>query len=500
MITAVAYIRVSSEEQVDGSSLEKQLHDIIAFCAANGVKLLKTFREEGKSAKDGNRPELKKMIEYVGAHRPTHLIVHKIDRFSRNQRVHHATVSALASSGTTLRSATEGISDDPAGRLLTGILAAMAEHDNDIRRERTKAGLVARAERGCWTTTPPLGYMAHRLPNGDPSLIPHPEEADYIRTAFDMAAGGRPQVQILEHLTAMGLRRRRSGKPLGSQHMSKMLRAPVYKGWLESKHIPAPIQGNWPAIVSERTWCMAHSKLNGVTARRTDSMDLFPLRGLLLCPHCHKPVTSARSKGKTKYYDYYSCHRCRETNVQAHIVHEALENTLNGIAIKPNTFKAWVELAKRYSAQALKEAKARQTKAKRILTQVENRLDALIAMRTDGEIDAETYKRNERKIEAQKIEAWELQDNANVDHGNLECALQRHKSLLLDPLGEWKVAPPERREKIAGLIWKEGPYMPVPSKETPVFLGGLKFSIWGQGVSTIETIVPAIMELRRLAA
>ena len=50
----------------------------------------------------------------------------------------------LKSLGISLRSATEPIDDTSTGKLMEGVLAAFAQFDNDVRSERTLAGMRLR--------------------------------------------------------------------------------------------------------------------------------------------------------------------------------------------------------------------------------------------------------------------------------------------------------------------------------------------------------------------
>ena len=63
--SAVIYLRVSTEEQVDNFSLDTQLEICTKEAERRGIQINKTFREEGKSAKTiTGRPVLIEMLEY----------------------------------------------------------------------------------------------------------------------------------------------------------------------------------------------------------------------------------------------------------------------------------------------------------------------------------------------------------------------------------------------------------------------------------------------------
>ena len=65
---------------------------------------------------------------------------------------------------------------------MEGVLAAFAQFDNDVRSDRTRAGMRAALELGRWTFLAPLGYMNAPRAMGK-SLIPDPERAPLVRRA-----------------------------------------------------------------------------------------------------------------------------------------------------------------------------------------------------------------------------------------------------------------------------------------------------------------------------
>ena len=72
---AIAYVRVSSEEQLKGISLETQEEQIKKYCEIHNIKILKMYREEGRSATTTNRPQYQKMIKELETIKPNIIIV-----------------------------------------------------------------------------------------------------------------------------------------------------------------------------------------------------------------------------------------------------------------------------------------------------------------------------------------------------------------------------------------------------------------------------------------
>ena len=215
MVGAVIYVRVSTKEQTENLSLPTQLKACEEYCQRQGFHVLARFREEGESAKTADRTELQKLLQFCRTNkgRVQFVVVFNLTRFARDKYDHFALRAHLKSLGISLRSATEPIDDTSTGKLMEGVLAAFAQFDNDVRSDRTRAGMKAALELGRWTFLAPLGYLnAHRSTGR--SLIPDPERAPLVRRAFqDFATGRFTKHEVRKNVNALGLTTRR-GKPV----------------------------------------------------------------------------------------------------------------------------------------------------------------------------------------------------------------------------------------------------------------------------------------------
>ena len=192
MVAAVIYVRVSTKEQTENLSLPTQLRACEEYCRREGYEVLERFTEQGESAKTTDRTELQRLLNYCRTHKgKVHfVVVYNITRFAREKYDHFALRALLKSLGISLRSATEPIDDTSTGKLMEGVLAAFAQFDNDVRSDRTRAGMRAALEQGRWTFIPPLGYLNAPKWSGK-SLVPDPERASQVTRAFDDFATGR---------------------------------------------------------------------------------------------------------------------------------------------------------------------------------------------------------------------------------------------------------------------------------------------------------------------
>lgn len=162
---AVIYLRVSSEEQVENFSLDTQEQICRREASRRGFEVVEVFREEGRSAKTiTGRPELMTLLDYCRRNRRiiNAVFVYRIDRISRQTQDYLVIRKRLTDYGISLISANEPTGNSPTEKLLETIIASFAQHDNDVRSERTRNGLRARFLAGHCTGWVPIGYkMEH---------------------------------------------------------------------------------------------------------------------------------------------------------------------------------------------------------------------------------------------------------------------------------------------------------------------------------------------------
>ena len=81
-------------------------------------------------------------------------------------------------------------------------MASFAQHDNDVRSERTRNGMHARFMSGLITRKPPLGYKM----NESKIPIEDPETWDKMKQVWDLiAVGNKPLRQMTAIMNKMGL-------------------------------------------------------------------------------------------------------------------------------------------------------------------------------------------------------------------------------------------------------------------------------------------------------
>lgn len=132
----VGYCRISTEDQ--SLSLQED--------ALNKLGCARIFSDVASGALD-SRKGLREAIEFA---RPGDtLCVWKLDRLGRSLRHLIETINRLNERGVEFKSIQESLdTQSPSGKLLFHIMAALAEFEREIIRDRTRAGLEAARVRG----------------------------------------------------------------------------------------------------------------------------------------------------------------------------------------------------------------------------------------------------------------------------------------------------------------------------------------------------------------
>ncbi len=134
----VGYVRVSTLDQ----NSERQLE---------GMKLVKTFTDKA-SGKDTKRPQLQAVLQYL--REGDTLVVHSMDRLGRNMLDLLQTIKSLNDRRVAVQFVKERLTfageDAPMSKLQLGILAAVAEFERSLIRERQREGIAIAKKKGVY--------------------------------------------------------------------------------------------------------------------------------------------------------------------------------------------------------------------------------------------------------------------------------------------------------------------------------------------------------------
>src|SRR5215831_15278523 len=139
------YARVSTSDQ----NCELQLRDVREYVARRGWTIQDEYVDAGWSGAKANRPALNRLMTDARARRVDAVICWKLDRFGRSLVNCVSAIQELSSLGVRFIAVSQGLDTDqanPTSQLLLHILAAVAQFERELIRERVAAGMnIARA-------------------------------------------------------------------------------------------------------------------------------------------------------------------------------------------------------------------------------------------------------------------------------------------------------------------------------------------------------------------
>lgn len=141
------YMRVSTIDQ----HCEVQARELREYCQRRGWDISEEFMDEGISGAKKNRPGLDRLMSGVTLHKFDAILVWKLDRFSRSVVHLNEQLATLKREGIRFMAVSQSLDTDsssPTSGLLFHILAAVAEFERELIRERTRSGVAAARARG----------------------------------------------------------------------------------------------------------------------------------------------------------------------------------------------------------------------------------------------------------------------------------------------------------------------------------------------------------------
>tara|TARA_R110002074_G_scaffold324392_3_gene494801 strand:- start:907 stop:1680 length:774 start_codon:yes stop_codon:yes gene_type:complete len=148
MKRAVAYQRISTIGQMDGTGLEFQKSKLDAYVKYSEMNLVKTIEEVGSGA-NGDRDGLNQIKSMVENNEVDVVLVWNVSRGFRSMVVFANFYDFLNKHDVELISVSEGVSSkSKSGELLFSVLQGVASFEKSVITERMMSGRLTRAKQG----------------------------------------------------------------------------------------------------------------------------------------------------------------------------------------------------------------------------------------------------------------------------------------------------------------------------------------------------------------
>lgn len=322
-VRCAIYTRKSTTEGLDSdfntldAQRESAEHYVRAQAHQNWTILSTRYDDGGFTGANTERPALQRLLDDIERGAIDLVVVYKVDRLSRSLLDFARLMERFDKKGVGFVSVTQNFDTSSSmGRLVLNILLSFAQFERELISERTRDKIQAARRRGKWTGGQvSLGYRIEPEQRG---LAIIPEEAEVVRTIFDLYLQTHSIGFITERLNELGLSTKRhvskKGKTRGGRRWNKsavyqILRNPLYVGKIRGADEQLHAGEHDPLVSLEAFEKVAESMSLRTTGRlRKNRKSEYLLTGLLRCGPCDAAMTSARGTSRTgKRYRYYRC-------------------------------------------------------------------------------------------------------------------------------------------------------------------------------------------------
>ncbi|MFH4911045.1 cassette chromosome recombinase CcrB [Staphylococcus cohnii] len=364
-----AYIRVSTERQVEGYSIDGQITQIEQFCHFDGYDLVDIYADRGISGKSMNRPALQRMLQDAKNGKLDCVIVYKINRLARNTSDLLTIVEELHRQNVEFFSLSERMEvKNSTGKLLLNILASFSEFERNTILENIYTGQHQRALEDYYQGNIPLGYS--NIPDNKKDLMINQHEANIVKYIFESYAKGHGYRKIANALNHKGYVTKK-GNPFSISAVTYILSNPFYigkiqfakyKDWNDKRRKglndnPVMAEGKHTPIISQDLWDKVQARKKQVSENpQVHGKGTNILTGLISCPQCSAPMaasntTNTLKDGTKKRIRYYSCSNfrnkgskvCSANSVRADVIEKYVMDQILEIVKSDKVLKQVVE-------------------------------------------------------------------------------------------------------------------------------------------------------------
>ena len=320
------YARFSSDNQRT-ESIDAQLRAMNQYCKQQHWQIVATYTDEARSATTDNRPQFQQMIADSSKGIFDIVLVHKLDRFSRDRYDSAIYKKRLKKNNVQLCSVLERIDDSPESIMMESVLEGMAEYysknlGREVMKGMKETALQCKHTGGC----PPLGYDVGE----DRKLVINEHEAEAVRIIFQMYAEGYGYSAIINYLNEHGYTTKR-GQMFGKNSLYEILCNEKYTGvfvfnkaaslkdskrnnhaYKTNENI-IRVEGGCPAIISKKLFekVQRSKAYNRRNTGQYHSKEFYLLTGKVFCGVCGKRIQgNLRFSGERK--NRLSTYRCGE--------------------------------------------------------------------------------------------------------------------------------------------------------------------------------------------
>jgi site-specific DNA recombinase len=338
---AALYIRVSDEDQVEGSSIDAQKTLLLRKCEQLEYTPHDFYIDDGYSAKNMRRPALTRMLKDVQHGLFQVVLFWRLDRFTRNSKDFQKMVEILQKYNAGIKSATENIDTTSAfGRFQLELTVSLAQLERETTAERVHFVMEDRHRKGQRNgAAAPYGY---ELVDG--KLVINPMEAEIVKRIYSLYQRNKSTAAIAKQFNSEGVPKDSISGIWAPFSVYYILTNPAYCGklrWNYRKLSGARtgkeiiVDGDHPAIISEEEFDTVQRMRQFRKKVGKSATSQYAFTGVVRCGRCGYGMVGDSKSRKNDRYRYYKCLGrfnygvCNMPIISEISVHEAFLNLIN---------------------------------------------------------------------------------------------------------------------------------------------------------------------------
>ena len=458
--SAAAYCRFSSSNQRE-ESIDAQLRAIYKYMDEHDYTPVGDYIDMALTGTNTDRPNFQRMIEDAKKGLFDVVIVHKMDRFSRNVRDTLNIESELAQYGVKVISVIEQFADTPEGQLQQIIQLGVGQYYSQNLAREVMKGLKENAYKCIHNGgIAPLGYDVDQETK---HYIINEKEAESIRIIFKKFLEGWSYRELAEYLNVLGYRTKIGNKFSATSSFYDILVNSKYKGeYVFGRSLSKPKQpgmkrshrknkdeseiirvpNGLPAIVDEDTFNRVQQLLT--TRQRSKGQnkakEVYLLSGIIECGECGSAYHgSSRIGGRNKQkYVSYRCSKrkkienpCKCKEINRTLLDNFIVNQLFTTILNPQHLEMLHQKVNEKLKQKFSEMDDDLPRLEKRLAEVNQKASNLVqAIALGGLGSIETITAELQRLEQQKIVLTNEIQNHQVKQSEVNLTLDQMKDVL----------------------------------------------------------------------
>jgi site-specific DNA recombinase len=481
------YVRVSTEEQVKGYSVEGQIEDCKRLAGTNEYL---EYVDDGYTGEILNRPALMKLQDDIENGLITKVICYDPDRLSRKLLVQLMIAEQFQKYNVELQFVKHDYKDDAEGQLFFQVRGAFSEFDKAKIKHNTMTGRYRKAKQGLVVKNGNLyGYDFDKKNN---TYTINENEAKFIRMIFDYYTNPTSVFKgingIAQHLTEIGAPTKRGAKSWHRQVVRQILMNEAYTGnYYQNRYDTVGdyvrkqsgekvdygklrpkdewLLTNIPPIISTEQFNRTQELMEQGRRRHSNyGRHSYLLSGLVRCGRCGGTMTGRKTQSHGKDFFIYECRKNTAGAKSKGCGRQMSENKLNNFV--------WDELIKIFNNPERLDQFTEGTQKSYLLDEMKHiqeeiektkkgrkRLFQLVSLSEDDEMDLEEIKDQIRELQIKEKNLQtkynQIEEEIKADQPKESNQAVFHEASKMYFQTKRKELPFENKQNIIRMVVKE---------------------------------------------